>query len=240
MIMIEQSQHGAVLEVCCGSLASAMAAVEGGARRIELCSALSLDGLTPSIGLLRELRRLYPELLIHVLIRPHEGGFVYSEAEVRTMESDIREAVRSGASAIVSGALTPTGELDLAVTARLVEASSGLPFTFHRAFDLIADQPRALAELARLGVRRILTSGAASTAEAGIPALRRLVSLASELPSSSLTILPGGGVTSANARRILTETGATEIHGSCSRQLPGGLRQTSAEEVRAVLSAIAY
>ena len=73
------------LEVCCGSLASAVAAVEGGARRIELCSALSLDGLTPSIGLIRELRHIYPDLLIHVLIRPREGDFVYTEAEVRVI-----------------------------------------------------------------------------------------------------------------------------------------------------------
>ena len=97
------------LEVCCGSLDSVIAAVEGGAERIELCSALSLDGLTPSIGLVREVRSLYPDLKIHVLIRPREGDFVYSEAEVRVMERDIRAAINAGATAIVSGALLPVG-----------------------------------------------------------------------------------------------------------------------------------
>lgn len=225
------------LEVCCGSLASAVAAVEGGASRIELCSALSLDGLTPSIGPIRELRRLYPDLLIHVLIRPREGDFVYSDAEVRVMEQDIREAVAAGASAIVTGALTPEGDIDLKTCIRLLLAAEDLPFTFHRAFDLIADKPSALRQLAAMGVRRILTSGGAPTAEAGIPMLRALVRLAKEV--GGLSILPGGGVTSANAHRILAETGATEIHGSCSHLLPNGLRQTSADEVRAVLAAIA-
>ncbi len=219
------------LEVCCGSLTSALAAIEGGAQRIELCSALSLDGLTPSIGLLCELRSLFPHLRIHVLIRPREGGFVYSEAEIRVMERDIHEAVAAGATAIVSGALNTENTIDIATTARLVRAAEGLPFTFHRAFDSVADPFAALGQLRSLGITRILTSGCAPTAEAGIPLLRKLT-------KQGVVILPGGGVNSANATRILKETGATEIHGSCSMTLSNGLRQTSADEVRAILKAI--
>ena len=221
-----------VLEVCCGSLAAALAAVTGGAERIELCSALSLDGLTPSMGTLCELRRRFPDLRIHVLIRPREGDFVYSEDELRVMEQDIRFAVEAGATAIVGGALTAEGDLDVAATARLVKVSAGLPFTFHRAFDLIQDQASALRQLQSLGVARVLTSGGASTAEAGIPALRRLVQ------QGGVTILPGGGVNRHNAKRIIQETGATEIHGSCSIKLANGQCQTSAEEVQAILNSL--
>ena len=223
-----------ILEVCCGSLYSAAKAVAGGAERIEFCSALSLDGLTPSMGALRLLRAQYPALRIHVLIRQREGDFVYSEVEVQAMEADIREAVKAGASAIVAGALTADGEIDLAVTRRLVEASGGCPFTFHRAFDAVRDQDEALEHLVSIGVVRVLTSGGAATAEAGIPRLRRLV----EQAASRITILAGGGVTHHNARRIIHETGTTEVHGSCSEMLATGLRETSAEEVRAVLAAI--
>lgn len=95
-----------ILEVCCGSWQSAVAAVEGGAERIELCQALSLDGLTPSRGLLQRVRERFPSLKIHVLIRAREGDFVYNEDEVAIMETDIRTAVEAGASAIVCGALT--------------------------------------------------------------------------------------------------------------------------------------
>lgn len=223
-----------ILEVCCGSLQSAVNAVAGGAGRIELCSALEVDGLTPSMEVLRELRQRFPSLRIHVLIRPREGDFVYTETEVARMEREIHEAVVAGATAIVSGALTADNEVDMPATKRLVEAAEELPFTFHRAFDVVKDQQVALETLKALGIQRVLTSGGAVTAEAGIPVLRRLV----EQAKGEIIILPGGGVNSRNACRILTETGATEIHGSCSEVLPNGERLTNADEVAAVLVAI--
>ena len=236
------------LEVCCGDLHSAMSAVQGGACRIELCSALPLDGLTPSAGVLHTLRQRFPlrpdgttDLLIHVLVRPREGDFVYSAEEVEAMLTDIREAIRLGASAIVSGALNPDGTLDVETTRRLVEAAAPLPFTFHRAFDCIPDRSQALRQLAELGVRRVLTSGGAPTAETGIEALSRLVAEAnqlSELRQTLLSILPGGGVTHENVRRIVDATGATEIHGSCARRQADGRQSTDAAEVRAVLDCL--
>ena len=226
--------HQSVLEVCCGSLQSAVNAVAGGAERIELCSALEVDGLTPPVEVLRELRRRFPQLKIHVLIRPREGDFVYTEAEIVQMEREIHEAVAAGATAIVCGALTADGEIDVPATKRLVEAAKGLPFTFHRAFDVVKNQQAALETLKALGVHRVLTSGGAVTAEAGIPTLRQLIHQA----HGEIIILPGGGVNSRNARRILTETGATEIHGSCSKVLADGSRQTSTTEVAAVLGVI--
>ncbi|MBQ7494323.1 MAG: copper homeostasis protein CutC [Bacteroidaceae bacterium] len=230
-------KYSKCLEVCCGSLASALAAVEGGADRIELCSALSLDGLTPSLGTLCVLHRSFPDLRIHVLIRPREGEFVYTEAEVQVMEQDICNAVDAGASAIVCGALTPGGTIDLPVTTRLVQAAGGLPFTFHRAFDLVPDKTEALQQLSTLGVARILTSGGASTAEDGIAVLRQLILMSASL-HHPVTIMPGGGVNRHNVKRIIKETGAMEIHGSCSISLPDGQRQTAADEVRAVLNSL--
>ena len=229
-----------ILEVCCGSLQSAIEAVEGGAKRIELCAALALDGLTPSLGTLTLLRRRYPDLLIHVLIRPREGDFVYTPQEIEVMIADTQAAVRAGASAIVSGALTPDGDIDLPATERFLRAAAPLPFTFHRAFDHVRTPLTALAQLQRLGVQRILTSGAAPTAEQGIPLLRQLIGHSSSHAGGAqrTVILPGGGINSHNAPAILAATGATELHASCSRTLPDGSRQTSAEEVRALLNAM--
>lgn len=221
------------LEVCTASIRSVQAAVAGGAKRIELCSALSVGGLTPSLGLLREVRTLYPELRIHVLIRPREGDFVYSEEELRVMERDI-EAVLPYADSIVSGAMTSAGDVDEVATRRLLERSQGVDFTFHRAFDQSQSPLEALETIRALGCTRILTSGTKDTAEAGIPIIRQLV----EHAAGAIMILPGGGVTASNIKRILTETGAREVHGSASLHLPDGRQETSADIVRSFLKAM--
>lgn len=231
--MALENQNKLLLEVCTASLNSVMHAVEGGAERVELCSALSVDGLTPSIGLLSTVRRLYPRLKIHVLIRPREGDFVYSEEELRVMERDI-EAALPYADAIVSGALDTEGNIDVAATQRLVLASQGKPFTFHRAFDVCHDALKAVDQLVELGCARLLTSGLKPTAEEGIPLIRQLV----ERVGNELIIMPGSGVKPGNARKILEMTGAKEIHSSASALQPNGLKETSATIVRSLLDNI--
>ncbi len=218
-----------LLEVCTGSLASVEAAAEGGAERIELCAALPLDGLTPSLGTIRLVRQRWPQLRIHVLVRPREGDFVYSHAELRAMALDI-EAAKPYADGFVSGALTPEGDIDMMATEVLVRQSGDKPFTFHRAFDHCRQPLVALEQLIRLGCSRILTSGQQPTALAGIDLLRRL----NDVSSGRIIIMPGGGVNAENARLILDQTGCSEIHGSCS----GGSGVTSADEVRAVRAII--
>ena len=218
-----------LLEVCTGSLASVEAAAEGGAERIELCAALPLDGLTPSLGTIRLVRQRWPQLRIHVLVRPRVGDFVYSQAELRAMALDI-EAAKPYADGFVSGALTPEGDIDMMATEVLVRQSGDKPFTFHRAFDHCRQPLVALEQLIRLGCSRILTSGQQPTALAGIDLLRRL----NDVSSGRIIIMPGGGVNAENARLILDQTGCSEIHGSCS----GGSGVTSADEVRAVRAII--
>lgn len=218
-----------LLEVCTGSLGSVVAAVEGGAQRIELCQALSLDGLTPSIGMLSLVRELYPELTIHVLIRAREGDFAYDRREVRLMERDIRAALPY-ADGIVVGALTRGGDVDMAAMDCLVQAAEGRPVTFHRAFDVCRDPLVALEQIIGLGCRRILTSGQQPTALQGIPLLRRL----RDLSDGRIIIMPGGGVNINNARQILDQVGTSEIHGSCS----AGTGQTDAASVRQIIKNI--
>lgn len=222
-----------ILEVCTGSLQSVINAVKGGAQRIELCSALSLDGLTPSLGLIKTVRKMFPKLTIHTLIRVREGDFCYNEGEIKVMETDIKE-ILSYTDAIVCGALTADGDIDIATTHRLIDACEGKPFTFHRAFDVCRNPLKALDELAALHCTRVLTSGQAPTAETGIPALKEYV----KHVEGRMTILPGGGVTPLNAKKILAETGATEIHGSASGVVESGRKETLTEVVAQILQQI--
>lgn len=222
-----------ILEVCAANLDSVEAAAAAGAQRVELCSALSTGGVTPSPGFIREARR-HENLLLHVLIRPRDGDFVYTPAEVRVMEADIRMARDEGADAVVVGALTPEGRVDTEACARLVDAARGMRLTFHRAFDVCASPLESVRYIADLGFDRLLTSGARPTAAEGVELIAELRALM----CGRLVILPGSGVNSRNARAILEATDCVEIHSS-ARGVTGG-SVSAVDEVAAILRAIDF
>ena len=213
------------LEVCCGDLQSVRAAIEGGAHRVELCEALELDGLTPSEAMMES--AIGMGIPVQVLIRVREGDFVYSKDEICKMRNDIRLARKLGAAGVVIGALMPDGSIDEEAIRCMMDEAEGLSVTFHRAFDVCHEPEEALEKIISLGCHRLLTSGQATTAELGIPMLKKLVKQA----DGRIIIMPGAGVNPQNASRILEETGALEIHGSLRRN-----GHTSAELVRATLN----
>jgi len=222
-----------ILEVCCGNLDSVKAAVEGGAQRVELCSRLEVDGLTPLWENLREARSLYPQLKIHVLIRPREGDFCYSAKEVDKMAADIEIALALGADGVVLGALDEKGDVDQAVIQELLAVAEpwAPALTFHRAFDVCRRPFDALETIEGMGFHRILTSGQAPSAQEGTDMLRELQS------RTKLIILPGGGINASNARRILELSGCSELHASASSLQPDGRKVTDAKKVAAILAA---
>ena len=220
-----------LLEVCCGNLDSVHAAVKGGAPRIELCSALEQDGLTPSWEDLRTARARYPQLTIHVLIRPRPGDFCYSPAELQQMAADIQTALALGADGIVIGCLTPDGDID--VPAMQILMADARNVTFHRAFDACRLPFDALEAIIGLGCSRLLTSGQAPTVAEGTDMVRAL----RERAAGRIGLLPGCGVTPRNARRILELTGCTEIHASASHTV-NGRKVTSSRTVAAILRQI--
>ena len=182
-----------LVEAAVESLDAALAAQEGGAHRIEWCANLAHGGVTPALGTLPPV-----QIPVFVLVRPRPGDFVYSAAEHRTMLQQIAEAKAAGARGIVSGALTPGGEIDEPQVAELIEAARPLSFTFHRAIEVCTRIDVALETLIRLGVDRVLTS----------VHLRELVLQA----RGRITILAGGGINATNAAQIVHDTGVQEIH----------------------------
>ena len=198
-----------ILEVCAGSVESVAAARNGGAARVELCSALEIGGITPSVGLIIEARHI-EGIALNVLIRPRGGDFLYNESEVATMEQDIIAARQCGADGVVIGALTAEGDVDVQVCNRLIKAAEGMSITFHRAFDMCRNPFLALEDIISLGCHRILTSGQAASAYAGITLIKQLV----EAAQGRISIMPGCGVNATNATAILNSTGCYEIHAS--------------------------
>lgn len=210
-----------LLEVCATNLQSALAAQRAGAHRIELCCALDGGGLTPSPGLLRAVLK-HLTIPVNVLIRPREGNFCYDAGELAIMLDDIRFCRSAGAHGVVIGALALGGRLDTAQMQTMIDAADGLDVTCHRAFDYTTDPFEALETLIALGVRRILSSGQATTAYEGRFLLQQLV----ERAAGRILVMPGAGLSASNIREVAELTKATEFHLTGRRKIvqpnPGG------------------
>jgi copper homeostasis protein len=196
------------LEVAVTTPDEALRAQQAGADRLELSSGLEVGGLTPSLGLFREVRKVV-KLPIYVLIRPRPGGFCYTTREFGTMLRDARRFMRAGAAGLVFGILKEDGEIHRTRCADLVWIA-GKRAVFHRAFDLLADQFLALDVLIDLEFERVLTSGGGSTAEAGATRLSALVQHA----GWEIGVLPAGGIRPENVADLVRETRCDQVHTS--------------------------
>lgn len=221
-----------MLEVCVDNLSSVNSAVNGGAQRIELCSALSEGGLTPSVGFLKMVKRTvnflyprfnicnvtcyfqqHPNLTVFAMLRPRCGDFVYSPIEMDCILEDMKELHANGVDGFVFGALTVDRKIDEHSCTLVKLHSNSLSLTFHRAIDIT--NPEALTEnvakIESLGFSRILTSGLKSTAELGIENISKM-----RRCSKNVIVMPGAGVNLKNVEAILTTTGCKEFHSSAS------------------------
>ena len=199
------------LEICANSYQSAINAQKASADRVELCSELSIGGITPSYGFLKEISKEI-SIPVHVLIRPRSGDFCYSNDEFEIMKSNIKLCKELGFNGIVSGVLNADNSIDIQRTKELITLSKPLSFTFHRAFDCVSNPEKNLEILIDLGVHRLLTSGLQIKAENGIELLKKLLKIA----QNKLIILPGSGINSKNAL-LFKEAGFQEIHTSASK-----------------------
>jgi copper homeostasis protein len=165
-----------ILEAAVDSLASARAAIAGSADRLELCSALTVGGLTPYAELLQQIRAEI-DIPIRCLIRPRTGDFLYTREEIRLMAMQIENLRHAGASGFVVGCLTPEGELDAAAMAPLLQAAEGAGLTLHRCIDVSHDPCKTYLDAQHLGFDTVLTSGAAGNCVQGMETIRELLRL---------------------------------------------------------------
>ena len=205
-------------EICANSVASCIAAQEGGANRVELCAGIPEGGTTPSYGMIRNARENI-SIALNVIIRPRGGDFLYSENEIQEMIYDIKIAKELGADGLVFGCLNPDGSVDMDAMSRLMEAAGDTPVTFHRAFDHTNDPYKALEDIISLGCARILTSGCRPTALEGAELLAQLV----ERAGNRIIIMPGCGVREGNIAEIARLSGAREFHFSARESVESGM-----------------
>jgi copper homeostasis protein len=204
------------LEIAVTSDATARLALEGGADRVELCSALETDGITPSAALLDA--TVATGAPTHVLIRIRPGDFVYDADEVRVMAADAALAIRAGAAGVVIGALRRDGALDFETLETIAAAARGedprAEVTIHRAVDVGAHSVRNAAALAAsaLAPTRILTSGGGPVAGEALDILAEAVAVA-----GPVQIMAGGGV-SPQTIPALIATGVAAVHLSAKKR----------------------
>ena len=204
-----------ILEVCANSYASAVAAQEGGAKRVELCDNLAEGGTTPSYAQIA-LSKKKLSIEIWPIIRPRGGDFLYSDEEFELMKEDIKICKSLNCDGIVTGILNIDGSVDKVRCAEIIELAKPMPVAFHRAFDMSNDMETALEELMELGIVRVLTSGGESSAINGIKMLEKLVKQA----NGRLEIMPGAGINKKNIKEIKDATGATNFHASAKIFVP--------------------
>ncbi|GAA3979501.1 copper homeostasis protein CutC [Pedobacter ginsengiterrae] len=213
-----------ILEVCANGYESALAAQNGGAKRVEFCDNLAEGGTTPSYGQIAFAKK---NLTIEIwpIIRPRGGDFLYSDIEFELMKEDIKIFKSLNCDGIVTGILKADGSINKERTAELIELAKPMKVAFHRAFDMSNDMEEALEDLIDLGVVRILTSGGASSAIGGAQNLAKLVKQANE----RISIMPGAGINQNNIQELITKTGATNFHASAKIFIQSKMAYRNAE-----------
>ena len=243
-----------ILEVCVDSLASARAAIRGGADRLELCSALSIGGLTPYTALLEQIRG-ESRIPIRCLMRPRAGDFLYTPEEIGMMARQIEVLRTAGADGFVIGCLNADGELDKKAMAPLLAAADGAGVTLHRCIDVSQDLRKTYLEAGAIGIDTVLTSGGAGNCRSGMDSIGTLLELREQ---GAPEVLIGAGV-NADVIRLFRSRfpAASAFHMSGKTEIESGMRfrregipmgipgfdewhiqQTSEESVRAARQAL--
>lgn len=201
-----------IIEICCGSYEDALAAYRGGAKRIELNSALHLGGLTPSVGSLRLVKQ-NTDLKVIAMVRPRGAGFCYSEADFETMKMDAEILMENGADGIAFGCLDESGNIHIEQTKEIINIIKKYQgeVVFHRAFDCVKDPFESMEKLIALGVDRVLTSGLKAKAMDGVDLIAKL----QRAYGDKIEILAGSGINASNAMEIMEKTGIHQVHSSC-------------------------
>lgn len=224
------AQSATIVEVCTASLQGAQEAELAGADRIELNSALELDGLTPSAGLLGLVTKAI-RIPIIAMARPRPGDFTYTDSEWETLMADARWLLKQGADGIAFGCLQPNGQVDLQRCREMRSISGMHELVFHKAFDDVFDWQLGLDQLIEAGINRVMTSGQKPTALQGASTISQIVKRSAE----RIEVLPAGRINAKNAVKIVEQTGCDQLHGSFSIGDPGTVKV----EIRRAVSELA-
>ncbi|MBX6370963.1 MAG: copper homeostasis protein CutC [Acidothermus sp.] len=177
----------ALLEVVALDVADALAAVQGGADRLEIVRDMASDGLTPALETVAAIRDAV-DVPLRVMLRS-TPTFTVDAAGLDELCAAADRFRAIGVEECVLGFLTPEGTVDLASVRILLEAARPARWTFHRAFDHARDPAAAWAVVTGIaGLDAVLSAG--SAAGLSIEGLRSHLCL----PDAGSFLVVGGGL----------------------------------------------
>ena len=196
-------------EVCVDNVRDALRAVDLGANRIEYCSKLSEEGLTPDIEDVKYLLKNI-NIPLRIMIRPHSKSFNYSETDISTMLRDISTFKKIDIDGIVMGCLNKDDEIDLKKINLLIEKARPLKVIFHKAIDITSDPLKSLKNLIKYSnINGVLTSGGFKKAEDGVKLLKKML----DICPINFELIIAGKITSENINKINQKLSAKFYHG---------------------------
>jgi copper homeostasis protein len=208
------------IEVCVDNIMSLSELINYKIDRIEICSALGLDGLTPSLALVKYAKE-YLNTELHIMLRPRSGNFFYSSLEILEICRTLEEfATIVGIDGVVFGCLTEDLSICVEQAKEIIRYAEGynLETTFHRAIDMSANYFESIQTCIDLGINRILTSGGKKDVTSGLTTLKKIVSLYGK----DIEIMAGSGINIDNIGDVIN-TGVDALHFSASKIIKHGV-----------------
>jgi len=196
-----------MIEIIAATLEDVKRIEKSGADRIELVSALSEGGLTPSYSLIKRVV-LSANIPVNVMIRPHSKSFVYTQEEIELMLEDITIAKQLNVNGVVFGVLNEQNEICVPYLEKLLKACEGIDVTFHKAIDELENPVKGIEVLANYNqIKNVLTSGGKGNILENMPVIKNMVE-----KSKHINILVGGGLDFENIKQVMENTKAPQYH----------------------------
>ena len=198
-----------IKEACVEGYQEAMLAQKLGADRIELCSHLDKEGLTPDRETILDVLRSI-SIPIKIMIRPRSGNFVYNEKEIYQMEEEISFCKTNGVKEVVFGVLDTQNRIDMDLVKRLTNISYPMRVTFHKAIDCSDNIKEGFEQLIKCkAVTSVLTSGKGKFVLENRTLIKEII----QLYKDKINIILAGGITNDNLDKIHKTFHCIEYHG---------------------------
>ena len=198
-----------IKEACVEGYQEAMLAEKLGADRIELCSHLDKDGLTPERETILDVLSSI-SIPVKIMIRPRSGNFVYNKKEIYQMEEEISFCKTNGVKEVVFGVLDTQNRIDMDLVKRLTNISYRMRVTFHKAIDCSDNIKEAFEQLIKCkAVTSVLTSGKGKFVLENRTLIKEII----QLYKDKINIILAGGITNDNLDKIHKTFHCIEYHG---------------------------